>query len=68
VLDPKRIVADGYDQIAERHAAWASHTGSRYPSCGLSRDGSRRRLSKLPGMNAALPTECAITSRSAPRR
>jgi hypothetical protein len=26
MLDPKRIVADGYDEIAERHAAWASHT------------------------------------------
>ena len=24
MLDPKRIVADGYDQIAERHAAWAA--------------------------------------------
>jgi SAM-dependent methyltransferase len=25
-LDPKRIVAEGYDQMAERHALWAIHT------------------------------------------
>ena len=24
--DPKQLVAQGYDQIAETHAAWASHT------------------------------------------
>lgn len=26
MTDPKHIVADGYDQIAERHAAWGFHT------------------------------------------
>jgi ubiquinone/menaquinone biosynthesis C-methylase UbiE len=25
-MDPKQIVAQGYDTIAERHAEWASHT------------------------------------------
>jgi hypothetical protein len=24
-MDPKQIVADGYDRVAERHAAWASN-------------------------------------------
>ncbi len=24
-MDPKRIVADGYDWMAERHEEWASH-------------------------------------------
>lgn len=26
MTNPKQIVADGYDQIAERHAAWGLHT------------------------------------------
>jgi ubiquinone/menaquinone biosynthesis C-methylase UbiE len=47
-MDPKQIVADGYDQIAETYAAW------------VERGGSGHRQSHLAVLEAELPDGARI--------
>ena len=57
--DPKKIVADGYNQIAEQHLAWARRTRTeeraRYASVLLDRLSPGARVLEL-GCGAGIPT------------
>lgn len=64
--DPRRIVADGYDRIAERHAAWALETRSeeraRYAAVLLDRLPAGAEVVEL-GCGAGGPTTRALAGR-----
>jgi ubiquinone/menaquinone biosynthesis C-methylase UbiE len=63
--DPKRVVADGYDEIAERYAAWGD------PTAGLKAKYVARALALAPEGAAALDLGCGtgeqVTRRLASR-
>jgi cyclopropane fatty-acyl-phospholipid synthase-like methyltransferase len=66
MLDAKRIVADGYDEIADRHAAWASHTRAqereRYIALLMELLPAGAALLDL-GCGAGVPTTRALAAR-----
>jgi cyclopropane fatty-acyl-phospholipid synthase-like methyltransferase len=66
MLDPKRIVAEGYDQIAERHAAWAAvvraQERARYTDLLLRALAEGAAVLEL-GCGAGGPTSRALASR-----
>jgi 2-polyprenyl-3-methyl-5-hydroxy-6-metoxy-1,4-benzoquinol methylase len=65
-LDPKRIVADGYDEIAERHSAWASHTRTeeraRYTALLMTAQPAGAAVLDL-GCGAGVPTTRTFATR-----
>lgn len=67
-MDPKRIVREGYDRIAERHAAWAGKTRSdereRYARVLLDALPAGASVLEL-GCGAGVPTTQALARRFA---
>jgi SAM-dependent methyltransferase len=65
-MDPKEIVAQGYDDIAEYHSQWASRTRAeerqRYTSLILERLPSAAMVLEL-GCGVGLPTTLALARR-----
>jgi SAM-dependent methyltransferase len=67
-MDPKRIVADGYDQIAERYADWSARSFDdprhRYTDLVLDRLPAGAAVLEL-GCGAGLPTTARLAERFA---
>ena len=67
-MDPKQIVAQGYDAIAERHAEWAGHTRTdereRYTAILLNALPPGARVLEL-GCGVGVPTTRQLTHRFA---
>jgi SAM-dependent methyltransferase len=67
-MDPKRIVADGYDQIAERYADWSAQSFDdprhRYTDLVLDRLPAGAAVLEL-GCGAGLPTTARLAERFA---